>query len=177
MITLQEALDIYRPSIVADFTATVRRAYKRHADQHGIPTLGDKEFRRNNFNRGTVALCCYVADPVTHERRDGAGKMSDIYLIDDQKLDERADKYAGATTDKWQAKIQTKLTELDEYSVENMKGGNLVITGRRNGHNVTLLQQTILKVSSRGTLFNQFPARLYVDGKFTPEKKFADATA
>jgi hypothetical protein len=30
----------------------------------------------------------------------------------------------------------------------------------------------IMNVSSRGTLFNQFPARIYVDGKFTSEAKF-----
>lgn len=39
------------------------------------------------------------------------------------------------------------------------------------------LPESLAKRAAQERLFNQFPARIYVQGKFTPEARLADAVA
>ena len=48
------------------------------------------------------------------------------------------------------------------------------MTVRKAGiaEDIQILQQIVWKTSTRGTWFAQFPARIYVGTKFTPEAAF-----
>lgn len=76
------------------------------------------------------------------------------------------------------AKFTAKVTDLEGATVTWLSGaGDCHITGNANGHRVHIDQQTIWKSSVHGNVFCQFPARIYVDGKFTPAAKYAAAIA
>jgi hypothetical protein len=85
--------------------------------------------------------------------------------------------YAQAQIAAFVAKLVRKLEGLDVAEVVNQRGLTFVIRGTLNGHQVMVEQQQVFKVSNKGTPFNQWPARIYVDGKFTPEAKFKEAVA
>ncbi len=82
----------------------------------------------------------------------------------------------GAVAD-YTAKLVRKLGDNGNWQVARVGNGSFTITGEVNGHKVAVEQQVVFKISSKGTPFNQFPARIYVDGKFTPEKEYEEAVA
>lgn len=92
-------------------------------------------------------------------------------------LRKRAEENAAAQIAEFAAKLTKKLGELGEFEAKFARGGDFTVTGTRNGHKVRVEQQTVFKVSSHGKPFNQFPARIYVDGNFTPAKDYETAVA
>ena len=50
--------------------------------------------------------------------------------------------------------------------------GEIELTGERNGKRIFLTQTVVHKMNEHYTIFAQFPARIYVDGQFTPEAKY-----
>jgi len=93
-------------------------------------------------------------------------------VINEEKLDRNAEAYAEAATLQWHTKMMEKLGDLDEVEVPHLNDGYILITGKRDGHTVRIEQQVIINWSTQGTPFNQWPARIYVDGKFTPEREY-----
>ena len=76
------------------------------------------------------------------------------------------------------AECVAKVCDLDAVAVHDFYGyQRFTITGTRNGHSVVLDQQMIINVSPKGKLFNQYPARITVDGKAVPAAQFDDAVA
>lgn len=71
-------------------------------------------------------------------------------------------------------KFTRKVGDFDDVTIDFLSGGNCVMNGTIEGMNIRIDQQTVWKHSNRGTLFCQFPARIYVDGQFTPAKKFRE---
>ena len=51
------------------------------------------------------------------------------------------------------------------------------VIANRDGQKIVLDQQRVLKFSSKGKMFHQFPARIYVDGKFYPEAVYKEMFA
>lgn len=76
---------------------------------------------------------------------------------------------------KWEAKIGQKLGKgVENVKVCDVNARTFRIEATRNGQAVLLVQQMIL--NSRGdTLFNQFPARLYLDGRAVSEAEYKAA--
>ena len=106
-----------------------------------------------------------IKDCLRWELRRGAP-----VLIDEALLTARAAEYAEATALQWLAKITAKLGPVQNASVQWLGAGNLItIHAFREGKLVEFNQEQILKASPRGKLHNQFPSRLYVDGKFVSE--------
>jgi hypothetical protein len=106
--------------------------------------------------------------------RTGTGTRRDEpYVLCEQRLA----KFAAALADQWATevlnKVDAKVGELADANVLYAGSANFVITGTKNGRGVRIDQQQIINCSSKGTLFNQYPSRIYVDGKFTPASKFA----
>jgi hypothetical protein len=64
------------------------------------------------------------------------------------------------------AKVNVKAGELTDSKVLRVSGANFRITGMKGDKKVMIEQNQIINVSVKGKLFNQFPARIYVDGKF-----------
>ena len=75
------------------------------------------------------------------------------------------------------AKFLSKLGDLDSVKIEFLAGADCIVKGKKNGHDVVINQQTVWKENQSGTIYPQFPARIYVDGQFTPASKFEAAVA
>lgn len=100
-----------------------------------------------------------------------------IYSLCEETLAKNADDWAHAQVDGMVAKTVGKIGDLDDVAYRFHGYGDFNINGTINGKKVRVDQQTVIKQSSKGTIFAQFPMRLYVEGQFTPAKKYADAVA
>lgn len=96
------------------------------------------------------------------------------HQIDVKKLNAAADQYADDTVNAWKLKIEGKLGDLDEGEVKHLNGSDFVIVGIKQGHKVQIFQQMIINISISGTLFNQFPSYIHLDGKRISAKKFKE---
>jgi hypothetical protein len=112
----------------------------------------------------TVRHCCNQTSNIPAQNE---------YILDDQLIASFAGKLANEMTKDVIAKVNEKIGELKDANVVRVNGANFCIVGRRDVHKVCIEQNQILNVSSKGKLFNQFPSRIYVDGKFTSAAKFA----
>lgn len=88
------------------------------------------------------------------------------YRLNGAKLAQRAEKIATEIVTVWEAKITEKIGNLTEMTIYSLGGTGFAISGTRQGRKVYIEQHMIVNMSSKGTLFNQFPARIYLDGKF-----------
>lgn len=75
------------------------------------------------------------------------------------------------------AKVAAKIGDMVDARVVEAHGAFITITGRHPRLGAIQLEQNqILNVSSKGKLFNQWPARIYVNGKFTSEAEYKRLT-
>ena len=94
-------------------------------------------------------------------------------VMDEELLLRKAKAYGEEAALDWFRKTDAKLGDVTEIEVPHSRsGGHMVVTGKRVDRAIRLEQQRILKSSPKGKLFHQFPARIYVDGKFTPEAAY-----
>lgn len=159
MTVIATALEAFRPVIADRYTKQVRYSFNRMVEVLGpsLKGVGNSwEFART----WSSTVSKYV------DRIDG------IAAINEDRLAQGAAKYAEAASEEWLAKFQSKLGNIEFAEVRSQRGALFVIVGRRNGHSVAIEQDMIVKHSTKGRLFNQFPARIYVDGNFMPEKKY-----
>ena len=94
------------------------------------------------------------------------------YKIHEEALERNAQKYGERVALEWYNKMRGKLGDLRIIRCYVDAQGTVIITGQIKEHNITVEQNRIINVSSRGLLFHQFPARIYVDGKFVSEAKY-----
>jgi endo-1,4-beta-mannosidase len=94
------------------------------------------------------------------------------YTLSSERLDAFSAKIAEEMAVEVLQKVSQKVGELDDAEVLHVGSANFTITGKKKGHAVKIEQQQIVNVSSKGKLFNQYPSRIYVDGKFTSAAKF-----
>ncbi len=101
----------------------------------------------------------------------GRGK----YIFNAAGLAAAAQVYGKETALAWYTKLALKLgSSVTVGSVSDDGHGNVQVTGTTtDGDHIHVDQQIIWKCSSRGRTFHQFPARIYVNGKFTTEAAFA----
>jgi len=165
MTSIATALEAIRPLLADRYANQVRRSFSCMIKALG-PTLNgvynSYDFAANY--RGLIAQ--YVTTAA-----DGT------CAINEDRLAAGAAAYAEAATIEWQAKIDAKVGQLENIEIKQWHGCNFLISGHRDGRAVAIDQDMILKASTKGKLFNQFPARIYVDGKFTPEKKYHEMFA
>ena len=99
--------------------------------------------------------------------RDGKVRMD--------KLAAAAKQYGEKTALGWYWKMATKLGKATcVTTVANPQYVTIRVEGIVDGRLVVVNQDIVYKVSSKGTPFHQFPARIYVDGQFTTEAEFAE---
>lgn len=159
MTDLTATLVSFKPELVTSYEAMVRSRFERVVAMHG-PKL-----------RGVVN--CWTWAKVFREflrpslRLDGG-----VWSIDESRLALNAERYADAAIEAWRDKITAKMGELENARVVRMSGVSFQIVGERGGKRVVIEQQMIINVSSQGKPYNQFPARLYVDGKFVSEAAY-----
>lgn len=159
MTVIAKALEAFRPVIADRYTKQVRYSFERMIEVFGpsLKGVGNSwEFARS----WSSTVRRYV------DFKDG------VAAINEDRLAQGATEYAEAASQEWLTKFQSKLGNVEFAEVRNQRGALFVIVGRRNGHSVAIEQDMIVKSSTKGKLFNQFPARIYVDGHFTSEKKY-----
>lgn len=161
--SLAAALDTYKPAIAARHVAAVTEMFEAILAAFG-PTLRGVS---NSF-KWAKTYSNVVARYVTSE----GNSFHAPHFLNTARLEADAVQYADEVAQAWQIKIEAKLGELESGTVHHMDGVAFRIVGTRGGHAVEIEQTMILNVSSRGTLFHQFPARIYVDGKFKSEAAY-----
>lgn len=180
---LRDAFNQIVPQIQADqveyYTNILNRLHADHGDSYGTG-LGWKP--RKDADRDEIIL---------HERTktrlktvghfltaaDNSCRRGSPKKIRAEYLTETCREQAQAQVDSFVAKLEKKLSDLDSVELINVRGAAFTIRGKLKGQSVRVDQQVVFKVSSRGTPFNQFPARIYVDNQFVSEKQFKALTA
>lgn len=167
MTNFAEALKAHAPALSIRFQDMIRGRFERAVKTYGAGLDGIYNSANANFMRNTLSR-------VT--KRTGSRYSDPVVLVED-KLVAYCDAAAEQTVLAWIGKIEAKLGDLDNVSVARVGADTFTISGERAGRRVVIEQSMIVNVSSKGTLFNQFPARIYVDGKLTAaaayEKTFA----
>jgi hypothetical protein len=161
--TIATALAAIQPEIADRYADDIRMSYAALVEQFGPAFHGIYNHRSGMFFSNTLRPLC---------DRTQMGRNNYHYTLNDEKVAAASQAYAEAATMAWLNKITCKLGNVDAARVERLGGCRFAISAKRNGHDLVIQQDIVLKQSPRGTLFNQFPARIYVDGKFTPEAKY-----
>lgn len=180
MTTLQAIADLvemmgasYRDVLIEEYDAFVRGAFDRLVGEFG-------ESFYNIANSYSYKMYVRSVQPVL---RDDPSReplphprfSHNTYhpkMICEERLRAAAEAYADAQIQAWAGKIYGKLGVVKDVKLHWLTDGHFRITGTRGGCDIRIDQQRIFKVSSRGLPFNQFPARIYVDGKFYSVKKY-----
>lgn len=164
MTPIQAALDTLRPQLAADFERRARNVFEAVVKEFG-PAL------QGIYNSSWIhSYNTFLRDSVEH----AGTRISSPAFLNDEKLKAVADRKAHLSAQAWREKIEAKLQNVTDVEIVSHHGCRFAISGQRNGHKVFIEQDMIVNVSSRGTLFNQFPARLYLDGKKVSEKAYKD---
>jgi hypothetical protein len=166
------ALEAHKPALAASFAHIVRVQYARIVEQFGPTARGVANSTSYKVWANTVRPCCNIVKV--------AGDLSGLettYVINEERLAKAAAAYANEVVLSWLGKINEKLGELDTAECPHFEGDRFLITGTRAGKTVLIEQDRIINISSKGTIFNQFPARIYVDRKFTSAVAYKRAFA
>lgn len=173
MTAIRTALEGFRPDLVAAVTYRIERNFKRMTElvaAHGgswwyINAWIEPEVQA--MWREVTRKCCDTAGNAA------SNKDTDARTLNAEAVVKAANRQADQTIAEWEAKLVSKLAELDSgEAVRQTSGMGFLITGTKEGTAVSIEQNMIINVSSKGKLFNQFPARIYVAGKFTSEAAY-----
>jgi hypothetical protein len=161
-MTITAALEAHKPALEAYFVGFAERRFANLVRQFGPALRGvyNSDQARNWGAIASLAIC-------------NGDRINSEYALDAARVAAAATAFADATVATWEAKITDKLGELDSAEVRHLDGYRFAVTGNKADRKVRIEQDMIINVSSKGTLFNQFPARIYVDGKFTSAAKYA----
>ena len=118
---------------------------------------------RGVYNSKHYSLWSLTVRPCTKRLGD---RMNDEIVLCEDNMNVYAQEQAELFADELIAKVNVKAGELTESKVLRVSGANFRITGMKDDKKVMIEQNQIINVSVKGKLFNQFPARIYVDGKF-----------
>lgn len=158
MTNTAAALEAFAPELAARYVRNVEATLARLVAKFGPALRGIANASEYHQWQSIVACCRRTAEGVA---------------INDAQLAHLANQYAADTVAAWAAKIDAKLGELEAAELVRGGGMTFLLKGRKGDRLVDIEQTMIVNISPKGTLFNQFPARIYVDGKFTSAKAFA----
>jgi hypothetical protein len=165
-----EAINGYKPVVEARYVEHVNRLFKNIVEA----------FKGDTTLKGVFSSTWYKVFKSTIQPNLGQTRV-DVpmepwntkfhYHVDNERLAKNASKYADEVLANWIKKINAKLGKLDEAKVVSLDGCRFTIDGKRNGHTVFIQQEMI--INHRGyTMFNQFPSRIYLDGKYVSELEY-----
>lgn len=173
MTTIQNIsseFDAMVPAIAADFTAWVTKQLERilaQYDRKQISQLG------NSWGYdGGVWRQLRTFTRMVDENGNDTTRFTNLYRIDHDRITSKATQYAQYQVDSFKAKLEAKLVDLTDVSDLRINGLNFTFNGKLGERKVHVEQTTVLKCSNKGTLFNQWPCRIYLDGKFISEAAF-----
>jgi hypothetical protein len=161
---LREALLRYAPQLERDYKDFVIRQFSAMQADLGSGLIGVYSSRR--WSPTFRSISCDL-----HQDIVDAGRSS-VWSIDSSKLGKSAKQYGERVALEWYGKLREKLGELDDVTASEPGQGVITVKGHHGADEVVVEQQPIINVSSRGLLFHQFPARMYVNGKYHSEADY-----
>lgn len=170
-MNIEAAFEALKPALAERYIAQVRASFEYIVEKFGPAAQGvANSVHYHNWTN-------LVRPNVNRVSDNGIVRANSEVYLDEVKLSINAQRYAEDAAQAWRHKINGKIGDLENVEIKQWSGCNFLISGHRNGHAVAIDQNIVTKASPRGRLFNQFPARIYVDGKFTSEKKYHAAFA
>jgi hypothetical protein len=168
---IMEALNSDRAAIVSHFVYMVERRFTKmqtdYANDRAIMTGNHADYWTMRFLR-----------PYVKSQGGQAYARPGHWSLNLEAVHKAAARHADAVIAECTAKLVQKLHSLEAVEVIDFFGfQRFTVRGWSNGHTVLVEQQMIVNVSAKGKLFNQYPARIYVDGKATPAAKLDAAVA
>lgn len=167
------------PRLAAEWDAYVRRVFKHYAEKFGdgasVPAdlFPGRDWRARLTDEEKDQQA--VVNQIVAKHSDRVEGETVHYVLNATTLAAEAEKYGVAVAMQWFRKTNGKLGELADAKLHEDRGGNVSVTGTKaDGAMVNMEQQSIIKwapVARRA--FHQFPARIYLNGKFTPFSAYA----
>lgn len=172
MDQITAALSAHRPQVLAQVEGHVRRAFASIARHQGTLDAGTIDGRRSFREMPYVHEDLSKAHLLVNVHPQGQGST---YRLNEDRLLRHVEASADAILAAWAAKITAKLKDLDGAELVRGEGMDFFLRGTREGRAVEIHQTMILNTSVHGRLFNQFPARIRLDGKATSEAAYKKA--
>lgn len=165
---LKAAFEERAPEIAQRYYRQVERQYADQVAKRGIalkmPNIWDDD--RHVLSRTIIPMC-----DVAYERVNFCD-VPIAYTLNTARLNKAATEYGYQASLDWFHKTNSKLEDIEDAVLVSKHGADIHIAGVRKGMVIDLHQQMIVQCSVKGLLFNQFPARIYVDGKFMSEHAY-----
>jgi hypothetical protein len=156
-----EIFESYKPELAERFKRNVHKTFSEMVEDLG-PEL------KGVYNSWSWAKTfTSVVQPFCKGYKRGEAKA-----LNEDRITAAAEKYADMVVESWKTKIDEKIGMMDSATVHHLDGCRFSITGTKAGQEVYITQDMIINISSQGTLFNQFPARIKLDGKAISAAKF-----
>lgn len=165
------------PALAAEWDAYVRRVFKFYAEKFGdgasVPAdlFPGRDWRVRLTDEQADQQA--VVNQIVAKHSDRVEGEAASYVLNAEKLAAEAKVYGETVAMQWFYKTNGKLGALTDAKLHEDRGGNVSVTGSKDDGRAVRMEQTrIIKwapVARRA--YHQFPARIYLDGKFTP---FAD---
>lgn len=176
MITLTEtsAFEQFKPladRIEARMIETVRKTYRLWVEASGGKF---RHYRYNDVSREAQdwrMISAFISFP------GGSGRVGCEVTLNEERLAKKAKELGEDSVTGFVAKLISKVGNIEMTNLKFYGGADFQIDATKNGHLIRIEQQTVFKVSKNWTHYCQFPARIYVDGKFTPASKFEEMVA
>lgn len=157
------AFELARPSMTARMVEIVESTVARVAAHHpGDIQRGTHCWMCKPY-MGTVWRTTSKEDPTSYN-------PSQNLVVDAGRVAVYVAKIVDAAVVAFVAKVHAKTEGMTDVIVQHTTGTEFQVTGRKGTHDVKIDQQMIVNFSSKGRPFNQYPARVYIDGMKSSEK-------
>jgi hypothetical protein len=166
---LHEALEAIKPELKDRYSQMYGNIFSRMVEALGPSLKG--VYNSPQFARQWGQIRTLV-DAVVEPGKPSSAQLYAPKVLNENKVAIAAAQQADFAVAQWIEKIDSKLGDLSDVSVNRFGGCEFVIFGSRHGKRVKIEQSVVVKFSPKGLLFNQFPARIYVDGKFASEAAY-----
>lgn len=166
---IRVAFELQAPALISAYANYLKDLLSEELKKRGpsLALTGIWDPGRNLIRNSLEPIC----DIAYEETGIGRNKIV-AYILNESKLSKIATDYGYEASLDWFGKTNAKLGPLQNPVLTANAYGDIEVRGIRNGKLIALLQQRIFKTSVLGKPFLQFPARLYVDDKLTPEKQY-----
>jgi hypothetical protein len=162
----RDAFSAHRARLAAAGRARLRGIYDAVIARYGETARG--AYNDPTYGRVWGETLSYCIDRL-------GDRMNSPVALNEAKLDKLVAEWAAEELEGAAVKLAEKVGDLRDVKVSQVDGISewFVVTGTHpNGYLVRVSQSQIINVSSKGKLFNQWPALIYVDGKKMSEAAY-----
>ena len=165
------AFSPYRARLIEQGTARIRLLFAA-----GIAACGPS--LRGIYNHPAYARVW--SETMKYVTRSNGNTMDSPVVIDETALSTFVERWADSELESVIEKLASKVGNLANVKVTDAScnASFVTVTGTNaNGDTIVIKQNQTLNVSSRGKLFNQWPALIYVNGKKVSEAQYKRSQA